>query len=122
MSLETETSVDSIETVTDKNGESVRPANLTAQGDFDQLRGVQYSTSGTTEESLDSYEVPVGAEVMVVYDRTNAGTVYVGPSGNTVIPLAAAGDFFVSQVNDTSEIAVLTPNAGDAVHLIWEDV
>lgn len=120
MSLETDTDVRELATVQDEQGNSKPPVNLRAIGNRDTLTGFTYSTSSTNDEALDSYSVPHGSTVLVVPDPGNAGTVYVGPDGVTLVPLADAGDSFGADVLDTSEISVRTPNSGDTVGVMWE--
>lgn len=120
MAIENRGRVEEIETVQDPDGNPAKPANAAAQGDFPNLMGDSYTTGSTTEEQLPSNEIPVGSEVMVIYDSGNASNVYVGPQGHTAFPLMAEGDYFTTQVNDTSEIYVQADNAGDSVTLVWE--
>lgn len=120
MSLDTETEVNEMRRVQDKDGNSVPPANAEAQGNRDTLDGFTYSTSGTDPENLPSNNVPDGVAVLIHGLETNADVVRVGPQGAVTYPLASASSSYTVEVSDTAEIHVETPNSGDGVGVHFE--
>lgn len=140
MGLQTDTDVESIKRVKDKNGNEQPAANetrqetantrlttirdkinslLTLHQNKTALNSAEYTTGGTTAEQLAAGAVPDGATVLVTPLRGNAGDVYLGDSTNQPITLSG-GQSFEAQVTDTSAIYIRTPNAGDGVGVTWE--
>jgi len=120
MPLETSGNIDEIAGVTDQEGEPAAPATNEAQGNWDTLDGVQYTTNGTGEEQLPSNDVPDGATVLVHPLPSNADVVNVGPAGVVTYPLADAVATYTAKVSNTDQITVQTPSAGDGVAVHWE--
>lgn len=120
MTLYSNSEVEEMKKVQDKDGNSVPPANANQLGNFSGLEQFVYSTSTTSAEALDSKTVPEGVTVLVEYNEGNAGTVYVGDSTTQASPLAAVGDGRAFRVNDTSTIYVQTPTSGDGVVVSFE--
>lgn len=120
MPLESDADVEQIRTVQDPDGAKKSAATAEAQGAF-QLGGTTYTVqAANTEEQLPDQSVPRGSLVMVFYESTNAGAVYVGPPGTVEFPLLAQGDNYSAKVGNLNEISVEAPNAGDKVHIHWE--
>lgn len=90
MSLETETNVDEIDSVRDKDGNTVPAASTTGQGDYSGVY-TEDKTVGTTAEALTSQAVPVGADVVVLAHPENGDRGFVGGANGdgVVIPLDA---------------------------------
>lgn len=127
MTLDTNTDVEEIRKVQDEAGDKQPPANQAEQartnrrlGNHDGLTQFVYSTDSSNAESLDSYAVPNGVEVLIEYAESNTGTVYVGDSDTQQSPLTSAGQARTFRVTDTSAVYVRTPDAGDSVVVTFE--
>lgn len=90
------------------------------EGNWSSLNQFTHSTGGTSAEALPSNSVPDGVEIIVEYQESNSGTVYVGDSGTQESPLTATGDARTFKVSDTSAVYIQTPTSGDGVVVTYE--
>ncbi len=127
MALESDASVDDIEGVQDRDGDTRPAANADEQaetnrrlGNHDGLTQFVYQTDGTDAEALDAESVPDGVTVLVEYKQGNDGSVYLGDESTQESPLTAVGQSLEFGVTDTSIIHVRTPTAGDGVVVTFE--
>ena len=127
MGIETNTEVERLKDVSDGEGGVTQPANRDEQtktnerlGNQDSVTAFSHSTSGTTAESLESHPVPDGFKVVVTYDESNSGNVYVGGPDAQPVPLTGVGQAIEMRVTDTSEIYIRTPTGGDGVGVLFE--
>lgn len=126
MGLETNTDVDDIDGVQDRNGD-VRPAAnadkqdrvIQAVENQDSLSAGSYSTSSTNVEQLPSQSIPDGVEVAIQAKNGNTGAVFVGTSNETPIRLSPNSNVSLA-VTDLSLVHIQTPNSGDGIGYIFE--
>jgi len=127
MGLDTNAQVERINVVQDSQGNDVAPATEQSQkalqaalGNQDSLTAFEYSTGGTTEESLTTHPVPDGVEVLLYAKDGNSDFVWIGDDTSQPIPLKQGGSLTLA-VSDTAAIYVQTPTAGDTVGVLFED-
>ncbi|MFT4921051.1 MAG: hypothetical protein ACI8XM_000244 [Haloarculaceae archaeon] len=127
MSLDTETEVEEIRTVTDDTGAKKSPSNTAEQQRIaaavenqPDVGAFEHATAGTAAESLPANPVPQGVKVLVQARPGNTDPVYVGDS--TAQPAIIKGTKAVTlKVTDTSAIYIQTPTAGDSVGVLFEE-
>lgn len=133
MGLETNTDVDEIDAVQDRNGDR-RPAadadkQVTANaelaeanqklGNADAVFSDEFAPS-TNGESLPAHSVAEGKEVLVYADPANGGIIYVGPTGAPSVPLGG-GKGLTLQVTNTDLLDAQASEAGQTLHIIGEE-
>lgn len=127
MPLNTDTDVESIQSVKDQNGNSQPPANEAEQQKMSAALGNQpgvgafsYSTDGTTAESLPSNPVPDGVTVLVQADPSNTDPIKVGDADEQPITIKPTQGVRLA-VDDTSNIHVRALTTGDSVGVLFEE-
>lgn len=81
--------------------------------------GQHLVSASDTVEALPDQPIPDGVEVVVAYDPSNNGVVYVG-NGDPGFPLTDTGQALHFRVANLSAVSVKAPNAGDGVRYIME--
>jgi hypothetical protein len=100
-------------------------AQLSNVAELANLPGIvafEATTTGTDPEPLPSSEVSNGKEVQVLARVGNSGNVFVGGEGSQVVPIQPGTPYqgLGFNVNNTEDIYIQTPNAGDGVYVIYE--
>lgn len=118
MGLETNTEVDKIEAVNDRNGDLRPPANADQLGNFGG--GVDgEATDNGTGSTLSDNAVPEGVKVLVQAKRGNGSPVKVGLTSSPTISVPAGGSV-TYRVENTNQINVVAGTAGDGVNFTAE--
>lgn len=116
--------IDELQAVRDADGDSARPASderiesVREQGENGAMNQMVYETSGTGTEQVDAAAVPDGHGVAIQGHYDNVDTVYIGDAGTQAHALGTR-ESLVVDVENTDEIHVQTPTAGDKIVLTW---